>query len=110
MSNFAYAFIVGYDEDGPYLDCFMDVSQALNVTADEFADVTAIQKRLGLDISQRERLATNFSGMTLRARVTGKTIHKVDTDEPLTADDLRLYLQYKQMDKTLKDFLTRSKI
>jgi hypothetical protein len=48
--------------------------------------------------------------MTLRARVTGKTIHKVDTDEPLTADDLRLYLQYKQMDKTLKDFLTRSKI
>jgi hypothetical protein len=108
MSNLAYAFIVGYDADGVYLDSFMDVSQALGVTADEFANVTAIQKRLGLDISQRESLASNMSGMMLRSRVTGKTIHKVDTDEPLTADDLRLLLQYKQMDKTLKLFLKRS--
>lgn len=106
----AYAFIVGYDIDGPYLDCFMDVSSVVGVTPEEFANVTAIQKRLGVDTTQRERLMMNFNGMNLRALVTGKTIHKVNTEEPIEADDLRLVLQMKQMDHTLKLFLNESKI
>lgn len=107
---YAYAFIVGYDVDGPYLDCFMDVSQVIGVTPEEFENVTAIQKRLGLDTTQRERLLMSFNGMNLRARVTGKVIHKVNTEEPLKADDLQLVLQMKQMDHSLKTFLDESRI
>jgi hypothetical protein len=52
----------------------------------------------------------NMAGISLRARVTGKRMHKVTTEEPITAEVLDSVLRNKQFEGKLKSFLKESEI
>jgi site-specific recombinase XerD len=107
---FAYIFIVGFDEDGPHTDSFMDVSAALDQTAETYQRAVATAKRLGIDSTQLEQLTNNMSGISLRARITGRRLHKVLTEEPITREDIDALMRRKQAEQTLKTFLQESEI
>ena len=107
---FAYVFLVSYWEDGPYADSFLDVSAALDQTADTYQRAVDAAKRIGVDSTRLAQLTHNMAGISLRARVTHRRLHKVTTEEPLTADELDALLQCKQSERTLKQFLKESEI
>jgi hypothetical protein len=107
---FAYVFLVGFDEDGPHADCFLDVSAAIDQTAETYQRAVDAAKRLGVDNTRLTQLPHNMSGISLRARLTGKQLHKVTTEEPITAEVLDSVLRNKQSERTLKKFLKESAI
>ena len=107
---FAYVFLVGFDEDGPHADCFLDVSALVGSDLGQYTASIQAARRLGLDTKPRENALANLHLVSLRARFTGKQLHKVTTEEPITADVLDTLLQYKQSERTLKKFLKESEI
>jgi hypothetical protein len=108
--TYAYVFIVGYGEDGPYADSFLDVSAAIDQTAETYQRTVDTAKRIGVDNTRLAQLPQNMAGISLRARITGRTLHKVTTEVPITGDELDTLLQYKQSERTLKKFLKESAI
>ena len=106
----AYVFLVGYNESGPYADCFLDVSAAIDQSAETYQRAVDTAKRIGADASKLEKLPQDMAGISLRARVTNRRLHKVTTEEPLTVDELEALLFSKLMDKTLQQFLKESAI
>jgi hypothetical protein len=107
---FAYVFLVGFDEDGPHADCFLDVSALVGSDLGQYMASIQAARRLGLDTKPRENALTNLNGVRLRARVTGKRMHKVTTEVPITGDELDALLLSKQSERTLKKFLKESAI
>lgn len=106
----SYAFLVGYDVDGPYADCFLDVTPMIGVQMPEYLNVTAIADRMGVDTTERKLLPQHMQGMFLRARVTGKTIHRIDTEEAMTFTDFNTYMRHLYAKGKLKEFLKGSQI
>jgi hypothetical protein len=107
---YAYVFLVGFDEDGPHTDCFLDVSSLVGSDLGQYMASIQAARRLGLDTKPRENALTNLNGVQLRARVTGKRMHKVTTEEPITAEVLDSVLRNKQFEGKLKSFLKESEI
>jgi hypothetical protein len=107
---YAYVFLVGFDEDGPHTDCFLDVSAALGFNPQTYQLATDTAKRLGIPTGERVAFLGNMAGISLRARVTGKRMHKVTTEEPITAEVLDSVLRNKQFEGKLKSFLKESEI
>ena len=111
--NHTYVFTVQFDVNGPYCDTFLDATLAHGVSHEEFRKVTAVAKRIGLpddQIKERERLERRLGGLTLRARITGSSLHSIHTEDELDRHHLELVLQMKQYNHELKDFLAKSKI
>ena len=108
--TYAYVFIVGYNEDGPYADSFLDVSVALGFNPQTYQLATDTAERLGIPTGERVAFLRNMAGISLRARITGRTLHKVTTEVPITGDELDTLLQCKQSERTLKKFLKESAI
>lgn len=106
----AYVFLVGYDEDRPYADSLLDVSAAMGQTPEMYKLANDTAKRMGIPTESRERLLQSMSGITLRAQVTGRRVHKVITEEPIDFDTLDSVLRDKQRRGTLKSFLKESLI
>ena len=107
---YAYVFLVGFDEDGPHADGFLDVSAAVGSNPQTYQLATDTARRLGLPTAKRVVLLGNMAGISLRARVTGKRMHKVITEEPITIEVLDSLLRNKQFEGTLKSFLKESEI
>lgn len=107
---YAYVFLVGFDEDGPHTDSFLDVSAALGSNPQTYQLAVDAAKRLGVDNTRLAQLPRNMAGISLRARVTSRRLHKVTTEEPITAEVLDSVLRNKQSDRTLKKFLKESEI
>ena len=107
---YAYVFLVGYDEDGPHCDSFLDVSSALGVTHDQYLRSIQAAERVGADSTSRKALLTSMSSINLRARVTGKRMYKLTTEEPITIEELDSVLRIKQLGSNLKPFLKESEI
>ena len=107
---YASVFIVGYDEDGPHCDSFVDVSPALGVTHDQYLRTIQAAERVGADSTYRKAVLVSMNGIQLRARVTGRRLHKVTTEEPITAEVLDSVLRNKQFEGKLKTFLKESEI
>lgn len=105
-----YAFLIGYDENGPYTDSFLDVTPMIGVQMPEYLNVTAIADRMGVDTTKRKLLPQHMQGMFLRARVTGKTMHRIDTDQEMTPEDLNTYMRSLYTTSEFKDFIRRSQI
>jgi hypothetical protein len=107
---FAYVFLVSYWEDGPYADSFLDVSAAIGSNPQTYQLAVDAAKRIGVDSTRLAQLPRNMSGISLRARVTGRRLHKVTTEEPITIEVLDSLLRNKQFEGTLKSFLKESEI
>lgn len=107
---YAYVFIVDYDEDGPHCDSFLDVSPALSNSAETYQRAVDTAQRLGVNADKLKALPRNMSGISLRARVTNRRLHKVTTEEPITAEVLDSVLRNKQFEGKLKTFLKESEI
>jgi len=107
---YAYVFLVSYGEDGPYADSFLDVSVALGFNPQTYQLATDTAERLGIPTGDRVAFLGNMAGISLRARMTGRTLHKVTTEEPITAEVLDSVLRNKQSERTLKKFLKESAI
>lgn len=106
----AYVFLVDYDEDGPYADSLLDVSAAMGQTPETYKLAIDTAKRMGIPTESRERLSKSMIGITLRARFTGKQLHKITTEEPIDHAALDSVLRGKQRRGTLKQFLKESRI
>ena len=106
----SYLFLVGYDEDGPFTDSMLDVTPMKDVTAKQYENVTAIQKRMGLDVSERESLLKHASYLALRAKMVGMTLHSVHLDGGLEREVLDDYLKSLAHANQLKQFLKQSRI
>jgi hypothetical protein len=107
---FAYVFIVGFDEDGPHADSFLDVSAAIGSNPQTLQRAVDAAKRIGVDSTRLAQLPRNMSGISLRARVTGRRLHKVASEVPITGEELDTLLQHLQSERTLKQFLKESEI
>ena len=107
---FAYVFLVSFDEDGPYADSFLDVSAAIGGNPETLQRAVDAAKRIGVDSTRLAQLPRSMSGISLRARVTGRRLHKVTTEEPITIEVLDSLLRNKQFEGTLKSFLKESEI
>ena len=107
---FAYVFLVSYWEGGPYADSFLDVSAAIGSNPQTYQRVVDAAKRIGVDSTRLAQLSRNMAGISLRARVTGRRMHKVTTEEPITIEVLDSLLRNKQFEGTLKSFLKESEI
>ena len=110
MNVHAYIFLVSYGPDGPYADSVLDATAALDQTPETYQQVVATAKRIGVDSPELEELAGRLAGISLRARITNRSLHKVMTDEPLSWDELDTLLRHKQDERTLKQFLKESAI
>lgn len=108
-AQYGLCFLVGYDEDGIYLDSCLDVSYALGKT---WEGVLAAEKLTGIKNQEAHTLAVSMSGLFLRARFasTGSPgPYLVKTSLPLSRDGLEKYL--RSLDKAaLKSFLQKAKI
>ena len=102
-------FLVGYDEDGIYVDTCIDVSSAIGKT---WVGVLAAEKLTGVQNQEARSLAVAMTVLAFRAQFvnTGSSgPYLVKTSFPLSRDDLENYL--RALDKpALKSFLQRSKI
>jgi hypothetical protein len=107
---FAYVFLVSYDEDGPYADSFLDVSAAIGSNPETLQRAVDAAKRIGVDSTRLAQLPRSMSSISLRARVTGRRLHKVTTEEPITIEVLDGVLQHLQSKRTLKSFLKEREI
>lgn len=107
--QYGLCFLVGYDEDGIYLDSCLDVSPVVGKT---WVGVLAAEKLTGVQNREARLLAVGLASLNLRARfvATGSPgPYLVKTSSPLSRDDLENYL--RALDKpALKSFLQRSKI
>ncbi len=106
----AYLFLIGYDEEGPYLDCFADMSYALGKCA---AGERAKELMLGVKDAEADRLGHLFKTIELRARFVHGSAHPgpycVKTEDPLTREELTTYLKSLTTERR-KEFLKAAKI
>lgn len=107
---YAYVFLVCFDEDGPHTDAFLDVSAAIGNSAETYQRAVDTAKRIGVPTEKLAALPQNMAGISLRARFTGMRMHKVTTEEPITAEVLDSVLRNKQFEGKLKSFLKESEI
>jgi hypothetical protein len=107
---FAYVFLVGYGEDGPYADSFLDASAALGHTPVTYQHAVDTAKRLGVDSTRLGKLPDCLAGISLRARMTMRALHMVKSEVPITIGELDALLRNKQSERTLKKFLKESEI
>ena len=107
--QYGLCFLVNYNEDGIYLDSFLDVSSAIGKT---WIGVLAAEKLTGIRDREARSLTAAMATLSLRARFasTGSSgPHLVKTSFPLSRSDLEQYL--RALDKpALKTFLQRSKV
>ncbi len=107
--QYGLCFLVGYNEDGIYLDSCLDVSSAIGKT---WVGGLAAEKLTGVKDQKARSLAAAMTALGLRARFvnTGSPgPYLVKTSFPLSRDDLEKYL--RALDKpALTNFLKRSKI
>lgn len=106
----AYIFLVGYDEDGVYLDCFADMTHVLGKSVD---GVRAAEKLTGVFDREAARLSHVYAAIGLRARfVQGGHCpgpYCVKTEDPLTREELTTILQHMTTERR-KEFLQAAKI
>lgn len=107
--NYGLLFLVGYDENGIYIDSCADVRAVLGKT---WEGLLAAEKLTGVKNLDVHNVAAAVQYMVLRSRFvsTGSPgPYLVKTSFPLSRDDLEKYL--RSLDNTaLKSFLQRSKI
>lgn len=107
--QYGLCFLVNYNEDGIFIDSYLDVSYALGKTR---VGVLAAEKLTGIQNQEARSLAAAMNTMLLRARFVSTRSpgpYLVKTSSPLSRDDLENYL--RALDKpALKSFLQRSKI
>lgn len=107
--QYGLCFLVGYNEDGIYLDSCLDVSSVVGKT---WVGVLAAEKLTGVKDQKARSLAAAMTALGLRARFvsTGSPgPYLVKTSFPLSRDDLENYLRALDT-PALKSFLQRSKI
>lgn len=75
--EYAYMFLVGYNEDGRYLDAFLDVSDLIGLTE---AGIKAKAKLLGPDhesLKHTMGVMQSVNSMALRFRFNGGHLHGI---------------------------------
>lgn len=108
-----YVFSPRFDEDGEvYVDTFLDVTPCVGLTQETAQLVVATAEKLGSTIPRERhplRLASDVGTMRMRARLNNTNIHKITTEEPITATDLEAVLKAKQRSE-LRNFLKESRL
>lgn len=115
---YSYVFISRWCKGDISVDSFLDVTGFVNGSLEENEATIAALRRMGETLpdelssweARKNELNSFLAGMGLRARFNHCDLHRVDTDTPITADDLQAVLECKQQDGSLKDFLTDSRI
>jgi hypothetical protein len=109
-----YVFSPRFDEDGVYVDTFLDVTPCIGMTEEMVRIRDAAAQRLGapipMDRNHPTTLAKYVAHMQMRARLNSTDLHKVTTEEPITFDDLDRVLKDYQTRNLLRNFLKESRL
>lgn len=108
-----YVFSPRFDEDGVYVDTFLDVTPCVGLTKETAELVVATAKKLGSTIPSQHNpfvLSDQVQKMQMRARLNSTNLHKVTTEEPITSDILTQVLKDYQTRNLLRNFLKESRL
>lgn len=104
-TKYGYMFLVGHDEEGTYIDAFVDITPAL----DGYARMAA-SKLLDQQDDELESALLLVKYIELRSRFTsGSGPYLVKTSVPLDSETLLQYLTSLSVEER-KDFLHRSRV
>ena len=88
------AFLLGYDEDGPYLDMCVDVSAVIGQT---YVGMLAAEKLTGIKNQDVHGIAAALRAMDLRSRFMHGSAdpgpYLIRTESPLTRDEMENFLR-----------------
>lgn len=104
-TKYGYMFLVGYDEEGIYIDSFLDITPVL----DGYARMAA-SKLLDQQDDELESALLLAKYIELRSRFTsGSGPYLVKANVPLDSETLLQYLASLSVEEC-KDFLHRSRV
>ena len=109
-----YVFSPRFDEDGVYVDTFLDVTPCVGMTEEMVRIRDAAAQRLGTpipkDLNHPFVLSDQVQKMQMRARLNTTNLHKITTEEPITSDILTQVLKDYQTRNLLRNFLKESRL
>jgi hypothetical protein len=87
-------FLLGYDEDGPYVDMCIDVSAVIGQT---YAGMLAAEKLTGIKNRDAYNIAAALKVMDLRSRHMHGSVdpgpYLIRTESPMTREELEIFLR-----------------
>ncbi len=88
------AFLLGYDEDGPFVDMCIDVSAVIGQT---YAGMLAAEKLTGVKNQDAYNIAAALKVMDLRSRLMRGSVdpgpYLIRTESPMTREELEIFLR-----------------
>jgi hypothetical protein len=112
----AYVFIPRANLNGVYADRFTDVSSMLGKTADQFEELLRVYTSMGMEKENIEAIrdvpmaVTAMVQRLLMRCDNTQAICLVKTEEPLTGEEMDMFLCAKQREGKLAEFIRRSRM